>query len=79
MITSDETMRLGHYRVILDTDLKDRIFTRRQTRKLKNRRWVKKYQKKHSKLVPSTGAIINNLNHTIICHPALYHKIKGGW
>lgn len=54
--------------------IKKRIFTRKQTRKFKNRRWVKKYEKKYSyvKMIPQ----IVSLHDKIIMHPEAWEKIK---
>lgn len=57
-----------------------RVFTKKQTRKFKNRRWVKKYKKKysHMKFIPGMMMVQGNL----LAHPALIptlEKYKAGF
>ena len=57
----------------LETKIK---FTRKQTRKFTNTRWVKKYKKKYSyeKLIP---AMFKDMIHgRIYIHPEIFEKLK---
>jgi len=46
-----------------------RIFTKKQTRKFKNTRWVKKYKKMHSYTEFIPGAIFDKINQCFYMHP----------
>ncbi len=49
-------------------------FTRKQTRKFKNHRWVKKYLKKYSYEVQTPSMV--KYHDKIIMHPEIYIKLK---
>jgi hypothetical protein len=48
---------------------KSTAFTRKQTRKFKNNRWVKKYMKKYSYEVITPSMSIININNKLVMHP----------
>jgi len=56
--------------------IRKRIFTKKQTRKFKNTRWVKKYKKKYSyvKLIPQI--ILDSSNQCYYAHPAIINHLK---
>lgn len=53
-------------------------WTRKQTRKFKNRRWNKKYRKKYCKTVsrPDPDFYIDRVNNRLHGHPASIKKLK---
>ena len=72
-------MEIGGYKIITNSNLLDRVFYRKQTRKFKNKRWNKKYLKKHSGLVPSKKFYVTEESKIIIGHPvAIDQLIKIG-
>jgi hypothetical protein len=56
----------------------EEYWTKKQTRKFKNRRWNKKYRKKYCKTVsyPDTNVIIDKINNRIYGHPATLQELK---
>ena len=72
-------MEISGYKLITNTNLLDRVFYRKQTRKFKNKRWNKKYLKKHSGLIPSKKFYVDIESKMIIGHPvAIDQLIKVG-
>ena len=47
----------------------NRKFTRKQTRKFTNTRWVKKYKKKYSYIEFEPGAFYSEIHKTLFIHP----------
>lgn len=69
-------MKYGDYFLIESALMVETKFTRKQTRKFKNRRWCKKYKKKYSYTSPRTDImLIESLKHAV-CHPSVAHRIK---
>ena len=62
-------MKIAGYDVILNPNMVERIFTRKQTRKFTNTRWTKKYKNKYSKIVPSSQVSMDIEQGVVICHP----------
>lgn len=56
----------------------EEVWTRKQTRKFKNRRWNKKYRKKYCQRIsyPDTNVIIDQVNNRIYGHPATLQELK---
>lgn len=69
-------MKTGAYTVIQNPHMLDRVFTKKQTRKFKNRRWVKKYEKKYSYMTPSKNVMISEINKVIFAHPATCQALE---
>ena len=61
-------------KVFTDDKLTKNILTRKQTRKFKNKRWVKKYRKKYSKIVPDSNAYV--FGGKLVCHPEVLERLK---
>lgn len=55
---------------------RERVFTRKQTRKFKNKRWCKKYIKKYSYETFTPGAFMIQNNQALLMHPDVYKKVK---
>ena len=51
-------------------------FTRKQTRKFKNTRWVKKYLKKHSYQKFHPGAYEDRINGCLYIHPLALRELQ---
>ncbi len=69
-------MKLYGYTVISSPAMIERIFTKKQTRKFKNNRWCKKYQKKYSCFLPRKTLLVDSMNKMIWCHPETYRLLK---
>jgi hypothetical protein len=70
-------MIFNGYNIISDpVNMVDRIYTKIQTRKFKNRRWVKKYIRKYSYTTPSKDILVMETNKTMVCHPIVYEQIR---
>ena len=54
----------------------NRKFTRKQTRKFTNTRWVKKYKKKYSYIEYEPGAFFIAVNNTLIIHPTALKALQ---
>jgi hypothetical protein len=52
-----------------------RKFTKKQTRKFKNHRWVKKYIKKYSYFESKPGAFFDSINQRYYIHPEVLKSI----
>lgn len=55
---------------------RERVFTRKQTRKFKNKRWCKKYIKKHSYEILIPGIFMIRGNTAAMMHPDIYIKLR---
>jgi len=60
--------------VITDRNLTEAVYVKKQKRRLKSRRWVKKYRKKYLKLLPSKDVYLT-VDNKIICHPEMVSVI----
>lgn len=69
-------MSIAGFRVIESYGMTDTVFTKKQARKFKNKRWVKKYLKNHSHQEPSTDFLVSETNKTIYAHPIMAQKLR---
>ena len=71
-------MDISNYQLIESMLMTETKFTRKQTRKFKNNRWCKKYEKKYSYSTPRKDFLADHINKVLYVHPIIYNLVKGG-